>query len=67
MLQNQATGAAKLFEGPNYSFMLNLQIQLQQAPVRVQPPPNIPVQPPAPPPKNLESKPTAEQELSKKK
>ena len=56
MLNNQNVGAAKLFEGPNYSFMLNLQIQLQQAPMRVQPPPNIPIQPPAPPQKNIEPK-----------
>ena len=67
MLQNQASGAAKLFEGPNYSFMLNIQIQLQQVPVRVQPPPNVPIQPPSPPPKNLESKPATEKEQSQKK
>jgi hypothetical protein len=67
MLQNQATGAAKLFEGPNYSFMLNLLIQVQQVPVRVQPPPNIPIQPPASPQKNLESKPATEKEQLQKK
>ncbi|MEM3191918.1 MAG: hypothetical protein QXW80_05265 [Candidatus Micrarchaeia archaeon] len=46
MMQNQAAGAAKLFEGPNLSFVINVQVQIQQIPMRIQPPQNIPLQPP---------------------
>jgi len=49
MMQNQAGGAAKLFEGPDFSSMFN--VQVQQTAMRVQPPPIIPIQPPGPPPK----------------
>ncbi len=52
MMQNQAAGAAKLFEGLNYSFMINIQVQIAQMPLRIpqpaQPAPNIPIQPPKP-------------------
>lgn len=48
MMQNLPNGAAKLFEGPNFSFMVNIQVQMQQVPMRIQPPPIIPKEPPRP-------------------
>lgn len=52
MLQSQTTGAAKLFEGPDLSFLFNIQVQIpSRISLPIQPQPNIPVPPPKPPPK----------------
>ncbi|MEM4092993.1 MAG: hypothetical protein QW837_08130, partial [Conexivisphaerales archaeon] len=50
LMMNQANGAAKLFEGPDFSFVINIQIQIQQNPMRVQPLLPIPSQPSKPVP-----------------